>query len=144
MGKRFYLDSNVLIAFVREEMDSSFNLHRIDREHFFALCRKQKHEFILPPLFFTEVRKVISLERETVLEEFERLQLKVAVAEKGPSKKLVSEIARKSGIHLADATHAAFACENQADAIISWNKKDFIKTEMFVKCFTPLEILDKP
>ena len=137
MGKRFYLDSNVFISFVREEMDSAFNLRFVDSENFFALCRKEKYVLILSGLFFKEVGKVISLNKASVLEEFERHSICIVYTEKNPSKELVSKITKECKIHFADAVHVAHAYESKADAIITWNKKDFEKAQKFVKCFTP-------
>jgi len=142
MGKLFYLDSNVFISFVREEMDSAFNLRFVDSERFFALCRKEKHVLLLSGLFFKEVKKVISLDKSDILEEFERHGIPIACTENIPSKELVSSVIKESRIHLADAVHVALAYESNADAIISWNKKDFAKSKNFVKCSTPQEILD--
>ncbi len=142
MGKRFYLDSNVFISFIMEEMDAAFNLRYVDSENFFAFCRKEKCFLILSYLFFTEVERVISLKKEDILEEFKRLKIDVIVAEKKPPEKIVSKIAKESKIHFADAVHIASACENKADAIITWNKKDFAKAQKFAECFTPGEILN--
>lgn len=143
MQKRFYLDSNVFISFVREEVDSSFNLRYVDSENFFAFCRKEKHTLILSDLFFKEVNKVISLKKDDVLEEFKRHEVDATAAEKNPSKERVSRAIKECRIHLADALHAATAYENRADAVITWNKKDFAKAQKFVKCFTPKEILER-
>ncbi len=144
MEKRFYLDSNVFISFVREEIDSAFNLRGVDSEDFFAFCRKEKHSLVLSELFFTEVEKVISLKKEAVLEEFNRLKIKVEVFENKVSENLLSRIIKETGIHLADAIHTAIAIENNANALISWNKKDFMKVYKFVKFFQPNEILEMP
>ena len=142
MQKRFYLDSNVFISFVREEMDSAFNLRFVDSENFFALCRKEKCALIISNLFFVEIERAISLKKEDIAEEFKRLKISVVIAENKPSEKLVSKIVKECRIHFADAVHTAAACENNADAIITWNKKDFVKTQKVMPCFTPGEILD--
>jgi predicted nucleic acid-binding protein len=143
MEKRFYLDSNVFISFVREEIDSALNLRFVDSENFFAFCRKEKCVLILSGLFFMEVERVISLKKEDILSEFNRLKIGIELVEKKPLRKLVSKIIKETKIHFADAVHIAVACENKADAIITWNKKDFAKAQKFVPCFTPSEILDR-
>ncbi len=144
MKRRFYLDSNVFISFVREEIDSAFNLRGVDSENFFALCRKEKHSLLLSELFFTEVEKVISLNKSAILEEFNMLKIKVEIFENSVSKNLISKIIKETGIHFADAVHTAIAIENNASALISWNKKDFMKVHKFVKFLQPNEILEKP
>lgn len=143
MGKRFYLDSNVFISFVREEIDSALNLRFVDSENFFALCRKEKCALILSDPFFMEVERVISLKKEGILSEFNRLKIGIELAEKKPQGTLVSKIIKETKIHFADAVHIAVVCENNADAIVTWNKKDFAKAQKFAPCFTPSEILDR-
>ena len=143
MGRRFYLDSNVFISLVREEIDSAFNLRYLDSGSFFALCRKEKCVLVLSGLFFSEVKKVISLKKEDILEEFKRHKLEFISVENKPPKERVLRITRECKIHFADALHVAFACEAKADAVITWNKKDFIRAQKFVNCFTPSEILER-
>jgi len=143
MGKRFYLDSNVFISFIREEIDSAFNLRYVDSENFFAFCRKEKHALVLSGLFFKEVNKVISLKKNDILEEFKRHEIEVTEAENRPSEESVSKIAKECKIHFADAVHVATALENKSNAIITWNKKDFIKAVKFVPCLTPGEVLER-
>ncbi len=135
MAKRFYLDSNVFISFVREEMDSAFNLRFVDSENFFALCRKEKCVLILSNFFFKEVNKIISLKKADVLEEIKRHEICVVSAEKNPSKELVLKVVKECGIHFADAVHVAHACESKADAVITWNKKRFCKSTEIRRVF---------
>ncbi len=142
MAKRFYLDSNVFISFVREEMDSALNPRYIDSENFFASCRKEKCVLILSGLFFEEVERIISLKKEDIVSEFTRLRITVVIAEKKPLAASVSKVIKECKIHFADAVHVSIACENKADAIITWNKKDFSKTLRLMLCFTPSEILE--
>ena len=137
--KKFYLDSNVFISFIREEIDSSFNLRFQESKEFFKLCMEEKHEIILSELFFAEVLKITALKKELVLEEFKNLGIKIIEAVKIPSQSQIFKIMKQTGIHASDAMHIAFALENNADLIVTWNRKDFEKAKKLVKCITPNE-----
>ena len=140
MKRRFYLDSNVFISFVREEIDKAFNLRFQESMDFFKLCNQGKLEVVLSKLFFAEVQKITALKKELVLEEFKRLEIEIKETGTMPDEKLAFEIVKECGIHYSDALHVAFAIGNKADFIITWNRKDFEKTGKLVKCLTPSEI----
>ena len=140
MPKRIYLDSNVLISFVREEIDSSLNILYIETQNFFELCSKENHVLILSDWFFEEISRKISFSREDVLQEFKKIKVAFFVVDKKPSKELIFRISKKYNIHLGDAVHLTIAYENKVDFIVTWDK-DFKKGNKFVKCFSPKEIL---
>ncbi|MBU2476875.1 PIN domain-containing protein [Candidatus Micrarchaeota archaeon] len=140
MPKRIYLDSNVFISLIREEIDSSLNLLYIDSQNFFSLCSEENHVLILSGWFFEEISRKISFSREEVLQEFKKIGIAFFIVDKKPSKDLISMISKECEIHFGDAIHMAIAYENKADFIATWNKKDFEKGNKFVKCFSPKEI----
>ncbi|PJA18538.1 MAG: hypothetical protein COX63_02170 [Candidatus Diapherotrites archaeon CG_4_10_14_0_2_um_filter_31_5] len=82
MIKRIYLDSNVLISLLREEIDSSFNIRYLESANFFDFCKRNKHILLLSDWFFMEVKKIIFLSKKDVLEEFNRLKVNFSVIEK--------------------------------------------------------------
>jgi len=59
---------------------------------------------------------------------------------KKPNNKLTQEIEKQTGLHFFDSVHVAIALENQADLIVTWNKKDFEKAHKFIQCVSPKEI----
>ncbi len=103
--------------------------------------QKRKHVLLLSDLFFSEVYKQISLTRESVIEEFNRMNAKVLLANKMPDEKLILKINRECKLHFSDSTHVAYAYENKADFIVSWDK-DFLKSKAFVKCRSPKDFLN--
>ncbi|MFH1751386.1 MAG: hypothetical protein ABH821_00380 [archaeon] len=135
------MDSNVFISFVREEIDSSFNLRGVDSESFFTFCSKNKVKLILSGLFFEEVERVVFLTVKDVLEAFERHDIVVEVFSDKPSKELVSRIVRENKIHFEDAVHTAVSIESKSEAVITWNKKDFLKVSKLINIYSPSEIL---
>ncbi len=137
---RLYLDSNIFISFVREEIDGAFNLRYKDAEIFFSYCIKHKIELVVSDLFFDEVKKIASLERQTTKEILGGLGIFFAATANAAENK-AKEISQETGIHLSDAAHVATAIETNCVMIISWNKKDFEKTNNFIPCYSPSELV---
>jgi predicted nucleic acid-binding protein len=137
---RLYLDSNVFISFIKKEVDFALNFRYVDSANFFALCAKEKHALILSDLFFKEVKKIIFSEKEEIIAWLNEMDL-IFILVQTCSSEIAKRISKQSGIHLADAIHAGTAIENKSKAIITWNKKDFIKTNNLIQCFTPEEFL---
>ncbi|HLD59004.1 MAG TPA: PIN domain-containing protein [archaeon] len=143
MPKRLYLDSNVFISFVREEIDSAFNLRYLESRDFFAFCAEKEHTVLISEWFLREVKHIAFLDKEAVFEDFERMKVKTVFAG-NPSQESIFRIMKGCGIHAADAVHVAVALENKADFIVTWNAKDFEKAAGFVKPISPSGILDIP
>ncbi|MBI4053435.1 MAG: PIN domain-containing protein [Candidatus Diapherotrites archaeon] len=138
---RLYLDSNVFISLVREEIDSSFNLLGTDSENFFIWARKAGSTMLVSRMFLDEIFHVLSLPEKAVFEELECFMLNLETCKKAPSEALVLKISRNCGLHWADSAHVAYAVENNADKIVTWNLKDFKKAESFVRCVSPAHFL---
>ena len=138
---RLYLDSNVFISLVREEIDSSFNLLGTDSENFLVWARKAGCTVLVSKLFLEEIFHVLSLPEKSVFEELEGFKLNLETCKKAPTEALVLKISRNCGLHLADSAHVAYAIENNADKIVTWNLKDFKKAENFVRCVSPAHFL---
>ncbi|HLC36746.1 MAG TPA: PIN domain-containing protein [archaeon] len=140
---KVYLDSNVFISFVRQEMDSSFNMLFQHSDLFFALCKKKKIGIVLSKLFFDEVEKVISLKQRDITETLKNQGLKtVLIEEIELNKEKAKKIMKENNIHFLDAFHVAISIANKCDCIVTWNKKDFEKTDSLIKSLNPSEFLD--
>lgn len=142
MPKRLYLDSNVFISFVREEIDSAFNLRFLDSENFFAVCKNKKHVLLISNWFLSEVGKIACLDKKAISEEFERHGVNAIFIQEKIDFSSVSRIAKQTGLHYADALHVSIALENKADFIVTWNIRDFEKASALIKAVSPNEILD--
>lgn len=138
---RIYLDSNVLIAYLRSEIDGAFNLRYLDSEKFFILCGALGIEIVISDTFLKEIFGVVNLPHDTVRGFFEMWRVSTvpaAVAEMQDS----IDTARKTGIHFADAVHIATAVKERCDYIVTWNLKDFEKAKALMPCKSPREFID--
>ncbi|MFH1256795.1 MAG: PIN domain-containing protein [Candidatus Diapherotrites archaeon] len=137
---RLYLDSNVLISFLRTEVDKAFNLRFNDSARFFSICREQSIEVVISRLFLQEVEKVISLSEKNVLDVLNSEGLKIVKVEMA-LRKTTLNISGCAGIHYLDAAHIASALESNSNAIVTWNKKDFEKAKRLIPCISPDEFI---
>lgn len=141
---RLYLDSNVLISFVRSEIDSAFNLRFKQTEDFFSKCRVYGIELAISDFFLFEIRKIVFLDKKSVQELFDSLGVPIVLVKEAPKEKACA-VFRKTGLHFSDSLHVATAIEAKCEAIISWNKKDFEKAKELIPFFTPIEFFqDNP
>ena len=129
----------MFISFVREEIDFKFNLLGTDSENFFIKAKSSGDTILVSGLFFKEIFHVLSLPEKDILLELKNLGLIVEVIRNPPEERLVSEICRSCNLHRTDSIHVATALENKADLIVTWNKRDFCKTERFVRCLSPAD-----
>ncbi len=135
---RLYLDSNVLIACLRKEVDRSFRLLYVESEDFFSCCKNKGIELVVSRHFLGEVEKTIFIKEKEVEEFFETYSIKTVFVESAEKQKSIW-VMRETGIHFMDAVHVATAVEQHCDAVITFNKKDFEKAQELVPCFTPSE-----
>ncbi len=137
-----YLDSNVYISSARKEIDPKLNILFHYSDLFFAKCRTNKVTLVLSRLFFDEIGKTISLNKQDILQFMNEAKINYEIVEEIKQfKKEALRIQNKTGLHLADSFHAAIACSSQCQHIITWNKKDFEKTETILPCLTPEEFI---
>ena len=137
---RVYLDSNVLISFLRSEIDGAFNLRFSQTDEFFVFCRQKTVTLVLSDFFLFEVKKIVFLDKKGVEETFQREGIPYEFVSDAPTKK-AGEISWKTGIHYADARHVANALESNCNAVVSWNIKDMKKARLLISSFTPLEFV---
>ncbi len=133
---RLYLDSNVLIAWLRSEIDRAFNPRCLQAERFFEACKNPSIEIVVSAHFLREVKKVVFLEKDQVKQTLEGFGLKIVFVGLVDRRK-TALIQRRTRIHFSDALHVAIALENHCDSIITFNLKDFKKAEMFIGCLAP-------
>lgn len=142
--KRIYLDSNVFISLVKDEIGRDFTLLSEDSRIFVDICSKMGFVLVLSSWFIKEVERVISLTKEDIVETMqERGVVFEFVKPMENVSKEAKRIARSYNLHYNDAIHVAIAKEYECDFIVSWNKKDFEKVENIIKCKTPKEIISE-
>lgn len=137
---RLYLDSNVFISAVKDEIGRSFNLLGEESERFLATCAKYDQCIIISSWFLKEVKDNAFLKEEDVLDFLTTRNVKFELVKKNEEyTKECLKIVHKFGIHFADAVHVVLAKQSNCDLIISWNKRDFEKVSEEISCKTPEE-----
>lgn len=142
--KRIYLDSNVFISLVGDEIGRDFTLLSENSRSFVDICSRMGFILVLSSWFIKEVERVISLTKEDIAGTLQGRGVVFEFVE--PMKNFPEEarqIARNYNLHYNDAIHVAIAKEHGCDLIVSWNKKDFEKVESIIKCKTPKEIISE-
>ena len=121
---RIYLDSNVFISYIREEIGAEYRLLGEEAEQFFSNVRINKHILLISELFIKETQKHCFMEKKELQMFFEEKEIHVEFIE--DSKKICRTLLLL-GPHYSDAIHATNAINNKCDAIATFNIKDFEK-----------------
>lgn len=122
---RIYLDANVFISIVKEEIGFSTRGLYIEATEFLIRTKNSGDTLVLSTLFFSEVEKITFMRPDDILEFFTQQEVKVEILPK-----IDVTIASQFiglGIHNADAMHISIAIQTQCDYIVTFNLKDFQK-----------------
>src|SRR3989338_3998682 len=68
MIEKIYLDSNVFVSLVREEIDGNFRMLFKEVETALAICNKLNIKVVVSFLFFDEVKSACGLDKESTIE----------------------------------------------------------------------------
>ena len=79
--KRVYLDSNVFISFINQEIGSDLRPLFIEAEEFFKTAERKNCTIVLSQLFFDEVKNHCFLDDEKIIERLKELGLKTEISE---------------------------------------------------------------
>jgi len=131
---RIYLDSNVFISYIREEIGRNYRPLYHEAEKLFEYCHDNSHTLVLSKLFFEEIKRMCYLNSEKAVE---LLTEKNLIVERIPNTTYVSKEILQLGIHRLDALHVTTAIENNCDAIATFNTKDFEKVSTKIKIINP-------
>ena len=127
---KIYLDSNVFISLIREEVSTNRSLFN-EAINFFEKVAIQKDTLVLSELFFHETQKIAFSSKEDVLEKLGQFQITFEIVndELDGIRELI-----KKGTHFPDCVHANTAIKNKCDCIVTFNTKDFdgIKDEIAI------------
>jgi len=127
---RIYLDSNVFISYIRNEIGKNFRPLFSEAENFFEWIKNEKHTLIFSNIFIYETTKHCYLNKEEIIQFFKEHSIKTEYIE--GELKVKKEILKR-GIHLSDAAHITLAINSNCDAIATFNIKDFEKSEDLIK-----------
>lgn len=137
--KQVYLDSNVFISLLKEEINGQLRPLFIDAEKFFKSAKLGNYIVILSELFFKEVKQACSVDKEKALEYFKNLGVKTSIIFID-YKTLIKE-SKRIGIHYPDNLHAAIAIKSKCDCIVTFNIKDFGPVESKIQVFDPADFV---
>jgi len=128
----------VLISRIKQEIGRDYRLLFSESEEFFEKCKNQEITVLISELFLNEVKKITKLTEEDVLEILEK-DLELSILKIKINKNDLIK-ANELNTHKTDALHAAIAINNECDALITWNTKDF---EMIkeLRVLTPEEFI---
>ena len=139
--QRVYLDANIFIAFVRADMGKPFRLMYQDVEDFFDAC-PERFTVVLSDSVFREIERIAYYSTQEVLDFFGKRGISVEVVEPtGRCASLTGEF-RKKGVPSMDALHAAIAIEASCNALLTFNKKDFVPVEGLIRVAEPRDLIE--
>jgi len=138
---RIYLDSNVFIAFVKQEIGKPLRLMFQDVDDFFRACPK-RHVIVLSGLGLKEIEKVVHYSKSDLLGFFGERKIRTELIE--PKKEDVEQSQRlmAKGIHYPDSLHAALALNSKCEILLTFNKKDFVAIGSQIEVKEPAELLE--
>jgi len=136
--KRIYLDTNVLISFLRSEIGKGFRLLHQEAEDFFK-CAPTKCILVLSDFLFKEVKEKIPVAPEDIVNTLLELGLKIDVLESVEDDLRFAASLAVPPLHIEDAFHVAIAIRAGCDAIVTFNKKDFLPVGKRLAVFEPSE-----
>ena len=130
-----YLDSNVFISLIDRELGRNIRGLFVEAELFFDKAKKEGHVLVLSDWFFKEVKKICYLDKEEVLEYFEKIGVNVKTVDL--NEKVSFEEFSQKGVHFHDALHVAITLHFKCDCIVTFNVKDFEKASYKIMVFEP-------
>ncbi len=139
---RVYVDSNVFISALRDEIGFNFALLGRDSRLFFAACAKRSITVVISNLIMFEITKKIKLSESDIFGNLEELGVHFEfVITTDEMKVLAQKIQDETGIHYLDGLHVAIAIQKKCDYLVTWNMKDFEKTRNWIMPFHPESFL---
>ncbi|MBI5884674.1 type II toxin-antitoxin system VapC family toxin [archaeon] len=138
--QRVYLDSNVVIAFVRTEIGKPFKLMFQDVEDFLSAC-PEKYVLVLSDHACDEINNVISYSKESIIEILARFEIIIEQVKRARLDSEKTLVFAKRGMHYADALHAALAINSKCDILLTFNKKDFGVVNGLINVKEPNELI---
>lgn len=133
---KLYVDSNVFISLIREEVFLNRTLFD-EALSFFEKVHERKDTIVISELTLKEIKKIGYTEKEEIVEQIKNKKIK---AEYIPSNyKIEFTKFEKLGIHIPDSIHVAIAIKERCDCIVTFNIKDLKLANNFIKVIEPSE-----
>lgn len=139
---RFYIDSNVLISYIKQESGGFLRFQAERTKDFLMLSGKLKHTLILSDMTYTEIQRIAYLTQGEVDEVLHAsdISIETVCSSKDDAQKAWG-MEMETGTHYSDCLHTVLALKSRADSIITWNIKDFERASKSIAIRTPEEII---
>ncbi len=134
--KRVYLDSNVLISSMREEMDCQLRPLYLEADNFLSKAATANIRIIVSELFLDEVKDYLKISKKDIYQYFTLKGTKTETVETNTD---FARIMESKGIHFPDSVHASTAIASNCECIITFNKKDFKPAKKWIQILLPEE-----
>lgn len=133
---KLYIDSNVFISLIREEVFLNRTLFD-EALSFFERVQERKDTIVISELTLKEIKKIGYTEKEEIVEQIKNRKVKSEYIQS--NYKIEFTKFEKLGIHIPDSIHVAIAIKERCDCIVTFNIKDFKLANSFIKVIEPSE-----
>ncbi|MFA7132118.1 MAG: type II toxin-antitoxin system VapC family toxin [Bacteroidales bacterium] len=130
---KLYVDSNVFISLIREEVFLNRTLFD-EALSFFERVKERKDTIVISELIFHEILKKSFNSREDIIERL--WKMKISFEEVNDEINLLKEV-KESKIHYPDCIHANTAIKTNCKYLITFNLKDFISINNKINVIQP-------
>jgi predicted nucleic acid-binding protein len=135
--KRFYLDANIIISFIRQEIGFMSRGLFIEVNNLFEYMKENNITGVISDLCLEEIETIIKVKKEDV--QFSLKNQSIITEFVSTEEKLDEERFSLLGVHYADALHLAIAIHFHCDALVTLNTKDFNMAKKWVNIIDPRE-----
>lgn len=133
---KLYVDSNVFISLIREEV--SVNRTLFDEAlSFFEQVQERKDTIVISTLNLLEIKTKSYNTKEDLIDNLTKRKITFKFIENNQN--IESKRFEVLRVHRPDSIHVALAIKEKCDCIITFNIKDFILAENFIKVIQPNE-----
>jgi predicted nucleic acid-binding protein len=139
---RLYIDSNVIICYIKQELGGLIKAQVIRTKDFLIKCKNERHILIFSDLTFKEIRKIAYYSQEEVEELLKQYDIPFETIHSNQERIRKSKIrGQEMGVHYPDSLHIQLAIDSKADAIVTWNIRDFENAEKLIKICSPTDLV---
>jgi len=139
---RLYVDSNVILSYIKQELGGLIKAQVVRTKDFLINCQKERHIIIISDLTLKEIKKIGYYSQEEVEELLKQYDIIFEIIESNEERvKKAKRIEQEMGVHYPDSLHIQLALDSKADAIVTWNLKDFESAEELIPICSPADLV---
>jgi len=139
---RLYVDSNVILSYIKQELGGLIKAQVVRTKDFLINCQKERHIIIISDLTLKEIKKIGYYSQEEVEELLKQYDIIFEIIESNEERvKKAKRIEQEMGVHYPDSLHIQLALDSKADAIVTWNLKDFESAEGLIPIRSPADLV---